>query len=110
MRAPGGKGWLGAILVGVCLTFLACGLDPPAPEDELSEFSAERLDLEDESILDILEPEERAAVERAGVSGARPAHVTPAAESKSDTAGKVGLSVLTVALSVGAAVAPFLLF
>jgi len=27
-----------------------------------------------------------------------------------DTAGKVGLSVLTVALSVGAAIAPFFLF
>ena len=47
------------------------------------------------------------------MSGARPEHVAmpgEETETKADTAGKVSLSVLSVALSVGAAVAPFFLF
>ena len=103
--------------MGLVVAIVACGLDRQQagrPKDPEPEFSAERLDFpEQDSILDLLEPEEREAVARSGISGARPEHVaTPAdeGESKADTAGKVSLSVLSVALSVGAAVAPFFLF
>ncbi len=102
------------LLLGVAV---ACGLDgrrASHPDDGEPEFSAERLDIaKQDSVLDLLEPEEREAVARSGISGARPEHVAAAGEeteTKADTAGKVGLSLLTVALSVGAAVAPFLLF
>jgi hypothetical protein len=58
-------------------------------------------------MTDLLDPEERNAMERAGLPGdARPED----RQDASDTAGKVGLSVLTVALSLGAVVAPFFLF
>ena len=109
-------------MVGVGLglalvTAVACGLDSQRvgrAKDADPEFSAERLSLaEQDSILDVLDPEEREAVTRTGMSGARPEHVAQPgeeAETKADTAGKVSLSVLSVALSVGAAVAPFFLF
>jgi len=96
---------------------VACGVDGQRagrPKDPDPEFSAERLDLaQQDSILDVLEPEEREAVARTGMSGARPEHVAKPGEeteTKADTAGKVTLSFLSVALSVGAAVAPFFLF
>jgi hypothetical protein len=107
-----------AVGLGLALgATVACGLDGQRagrPKDPEPEFSAERLDLaEQDSILDVLEPEEREAVDRTGISGARPEHVAKPGDetdSKADTAGKVSLSVLSVALSVGAAVAPFFLF
>jgi hypothetical protein len=101
------RGWwlAGLALVGL----VSCGLghEKPPGDAARSEYSAE-----DDSILDLLEPEEREAVERAGVTGARPQQAAPAqdGESAADTAGKVGLSVLSVAITIGAAVAPFLLF
>jgi len=92
----------------------ACGLSGIAKKDQPPEFSAERLgDLsEQDSILDVLDPDEREAVERSGISGARPEHqpAPPEDESTADKAGKAAVSVLSVAISVGAAVAPYLLF
>jgi len=59
-------------------------------------------------MTDLLDPEEREAMAHAGLPGdARPGADE---EDAGDTTGKVGLSVLSVALSVGAAVAPFFLF
>src|SRR6266516_4082829 len=72
--------------------------------------AADRLDDLDEegAMTDLLDPEEREAMAHAGLPGdARPGADE---EDAGDTTGKVGLSVLSVALSVGAAVAPFFLF
>jgi len=59
-------------------------------------------------MTDLLDPEERNAMAHAGLAG----DARPGADEQDagDTAGKVGLSVLSVALTVGAAVAPLFLF
>jgi hypothetical protein len=110
------RGRAGVVLAVALAGAVACGVDAHRaahPDDAAPEFSADKLDLsEQDSILELLEPEEREAFARAGMSGARPEHLDLAddeTETKADTAGKVSLSVLTVALSVGAAVAPFFL-
>ncbi|HJQ83784.1 MAG TPA: hypothetical protein VKA21_06905 [Candidatus Binatia bacterium] len=110
------RGWTVVLALAAAIAVGACGVDKPRAErpDE-PEYSADRLDLADQdSILDVLDEEERAAVDRAGMTGARPARdevePAPEEESKADTAGKVGISFLSVALTVGAAVAPFFLF
>jgi hypothetical protein len=109
----GTRGWvLGLVLTAA----LACGLDGRRAghqDDAEPEFSADRLGLNDhDAIFDLLEPEEREAFARSHMSGTGdgPGASSDTSEGKADTAGKVGLSVLTVALSVGAAVAPFFLF
>jgi hypothetical protein len=77
-------------------------------------------------VLDMLDPAEREAVERSGMSGfldrsdAAAEAEGPFAregrgfdgepESKSEKAGKLGISVLSVALSAAAVAAPFFLF
>ena len=79
-------------------------------DDDPATISADRLDDLDEegAMTDLLDPEEREAMAHAGLPGdARPGADE---EDAGDTTGKVGLSVLSVALSVGAAVAPFFLF
>jgi hypothetical protein len=94
----------------------ACGLSDHAAKKEPPELSAERLgDLSDQdSILDLLDADEREAVEREGVTGARPAHEGPPVEAKEesalDKAGKATFSILTVAVSAAAVAAPFFLF
>ena len=117
-----GRRWgAGMSLATVALLALvllpACGLGHkrPEPGDDTSDFAADRLDLSDEDpFFDDLDPAERRAVERSGIGAPRPASedadAAPQPESKSETAGKVGLSVLSVAMTIGAAVAPFLLF
>jgi hypothetical protein len=82
----------------------ACGLSQhAAKKDEPPELSAERLgDLsEQDSILDLLDPEEREAMQRTGMSGARPVHegdpVPAKGESALDKAGRATFSILTVA-------------
>ena len=107
------RGW---VLCLALTTALACGLDGPKaghPKDDGSEFSADGLSLnEHDAILDMLEPEEREALTRSQMSGVRVGDGNPAAaeESKADKAGKVGISVLSVALSAAAVAAPFFLF
>ena len=98
----------GLLLAGACAADRRHAARPD--DDDPTIISADRLDdLDEEGAMnDLLDPEEREAMARAGLSGdARPGEDEQGA---SDTAGKVGLSVLTVALSVGAAIAPLFLF
>jgi hypothetical protein len=123
MRMQGA--WRGAVaalaLAGLLAT--ACGLEKPQAvrgEDDLS--AEEDLDtLDEHSVLDMLEPEEREAVARAGLTGlahdgqptgpfASEARRQSKEEGRLYTAGKVGISVLGVALSAAAVAAPFFLF
>ena len=113
MRTRRGWGMASLALAGLLLAG-ACAADrrhaARPDDDDPTTISADRLDDLDEegAMTDLLDPEERGAMERAGLSGdARPGEDEQGA---SDTAGKVGLSVLTVALSVGAAIAPLFLF
>jgi len=114
MRVRRGWGRMAGLAVAGLVLVSACAADRrhvPLPDDpDANLASAEPWgDLDDEgAVNDLLDPEQRDAVARAGFPGAE----RPAAEQENagDTAGKVGLSVLSVALSVGAAVAPFLLF
>jgi len=98
----------GLLLVGACAAERRHAARPD--DDDPATSSADRLDDLDEegAMTDLLDPEERDAMARAGLPGdARPGEDEQGA---GDTAGKVGLSVLTVALSVGAAIAPLFLF
>src|SRR5689334_15193740 len=104
MRTPRGWGRVAGLAL-VALVACSAGHQKPKPPPD---YSAEQLaePALGDSVLDLLEPEEREAVERSGMTGARPVSA-PAAESEGgpgDTAGKVGLSLLTVAVSIGAAV------
>ena len=102
-------GW---VAIGVAAVALAgCGLGK-TEKDPLPAESAERLNLSDNegAIYALLDPAEREAAERAGVRGA---DETPPDDGKEPTSDKVagaGISILSVALVVGAAVAPFFLF
>src|SRR5437016_513276 len=112
------QGWervAGLALAGLLLA-VACAADrrhaARPDDDDPTTISADRLDDLDEegAMTDLLDPEERNAMERAGLPGdARPGE-DEQKQNAGDTAGKVGLSVLTVALSVGAAIAPLFLF
>ena len=105
-----GRGWLLGPLVAGLLLLGSCaaerkGAAHPADDDPV-EISADRLDDLDEegAMADLLDPEEREAMARSGFSE------VGEKRNAEETAGGVGLSVLTVALSVGAVVAPFFLF
>ena len=83
--------------------------------DDAPAFSADELGdpTEEGSILQLLEPEEREALARSQMTGMRPEpeqKPEPPKEGLGDKIGKVGLSVATVAVSIGAVVAPFFLF
>src|SRR5436309_14913985 len=114
MRTRQGWGRVASLALAGLLLAAACAADrrhaARPDDDEPATISADRLDDLDEegAMTDLLDPEERGAMERAGLPG----DAGPGADKQdaSDTAGKVGLSVLTVALSLGAAVAPFFLF
>src|SRR5438874_5293375 len=98
----------GLLLAGACAADRRHAARPD--DDDPATISADRLDDLDEegAMTDLLDPEEREAMAHAGLPGdARPGADE---EDAGDTTGKVGLSVLSVALSVGAAVAPFFLF
>jgi hypothetical protein len=113
MRQRRGWGRATGLALAALLLVGGCAADrrqAARPDDDPDEISADRLDDLDEAgfMADFLDPEEREATARAGLS----ADADPGAdrEDATDTAGKVGLSVLTVALTLGAAVAPFFLF
>src|SRR6266516_2112277 len=117
MRTRRGWGRMASLALAGLLLAGACAADrrhAARPDDDPAEISADRLDDLDEegAMTDLLDPEERDAMARAGLPGdARPGEDEQGAEQGAgDTAGKVGLSVLTVALSVGAAIAPLFLF
>jgi hypothetical protein len=108
-------------VLGLVLTAaLACGLDSKRAgqqDDEKPRFSADSLELSNhDSVLELLDPEEREAITRSQMSGFDHLGAAPAdggektTEQKADDAAKVGLSVLSVAVTVGMAVAPFFLF
>src|SRR5438445_10598595 len=113
MRTRRGWGRVANLALAGLLLAGACAADrrhAARPDDDRAAVSADGLDDLDEegAMTDLLDPEERAAMTRAGLPGdARPGEDEQGA---GDTAGKVGLSVLTVALSVGAAIAPLFLF
>jgi hypothetical protein len=111
---------LAAVALLAVVVLPACGLEhkKPDPDDEMGDFAADRLDLssDEDPFLDDLDPSERRAIERSGIGTPRavdddsdPAP-EPKPQSKGETAGKVGMSVLSVAMTIGAAVAPFFLF
>jgi hypothetical protein len=113
-----------AVAAGVLLA--GCGAEQHRPgfhdpAHETPEFSAARLgEPEEGSVVDFLEPEEREAVRRSGMTGM---DLEPRAAVKlkeppvpktgfaraADTVGKVGVALLGVALTIGAAIAPFFL-
>jgi len=106
------RGWV----FGLALTaVLACGLDGRrAGHPDGPEFAGERREAGGhDPFLDMLDPEEREALARSqmtGIGDVTDGPKPPQEEDKADRAGKVGLSILTVAISLGAAAAPFLLF
>ena len=130
MRSAVGRG----VLVGLLgVTVVAgCGMEDKHrpffhdPNAEAPELSAARLGdgFDDDSAADFLRPEEREAVRRAGITdihlseaedGSAPRIPEPATPKGPigrafDTAGKIGVALLGVGLTLGAAVAPFLLF
>jgi len=113
MRLRRGWGPMAGLALAGLLLVGACGAErrhAAHSDDDPADFSADGLDDLDEegAMTDLLDPQERDATERSELPG----DARPGADKQNagDTAGKVGLSVLTVALSVGAAVAPFLLF
>jgi hypothetical protein len=112
-------GWV-AVLAAVAM-LASCGAEkrPPTPsEDERLHFGAENLPDADQktSIFEALDDDERAAVEKSGISGLeQPGEPIadermPREEKKSDKAGRAAISILSVAVSAAAAAAPFLLF
>jgi hypothetical protein len=121
-------------LVAALVFVGACGLEDhhrPSFHDEKNEtpeFSDTHLDdpFEKSSAADFLSPTERDAVRRSGMTGfgleddpdaaeldeatadPPPAHGTAARAA--DKAGKVGVALLSVGVTLGALVAPFFLF
>ena len=124
-----GRGWaLGLGLAVAALVGGACGMEKERAKDDAA-FSAEHLgDPDDEeSIADLLSPEQREALERSGMkTGPQladddelPHHRKAAGEDEqpkgrlertSDTAGKLGVALLSVGVTLGALAAPFFLF
>jgi hypothetical protein len=115
-------------LAAVVTLVAACAMDQNRPffhdeDKDTPEFSAARLGdpMDEDSVADFLRPDERNAVRRSGMTGIRvdepkaeldePAKPPQGAVAHAlDTTGKVGVSLLGVGLTIGAAVAPFLLF
>jgi len=99
----------------------ACGLDNkkhPDPADDTGDFAADRLGSDEDSFFNDLDPSERGALERSGIASPRsadddgnpPPDSKDDPQSKSEKASGIAFSVLSVAMTIGAAVAPFLLF
>jgi len=88
--------------------------------DDMPEFSAARLGdpFDDDSVGDMLSPEEREAVRQSGMTGVRvdPKPLAPDAKPAApqgpiahalDVLGNITVAVLGVAVTVGMAIAPF---
>src|SRR5690242_21789841 len=102
------------VVVGTLALTTVPGLRIVRAADDAPAFSADELGepTEEGSILQLLEPEEREALARSQMTGMRPEpeqKPEPPKDSLGDKIGKVGLSVATVAVSIGAVVAPFFL-
>ena len=112
-----GCGRMAGLAVAALLLVSACAGDRrhgPRPDDPDADLASVGRwdDLDDHEtgsgLTDLLDPVQRDAMTREGLATDDPPGGDEA--NRGDTAGKVGLSVLSVALSVGAAVAPFFLF
>jgi len=112
---------LAAVMLLMLVQLPACGLDNkkhPDPADDTGDFAADRLGSDEDSFFNDLDPAERGALERSGIASPRSADDDGKSapdsqddpQSKSEKASGIAMSVLSVAMTVGAAVAPFLLF
>jgi hypothetical protein len=109
-------GWVAGLgLLGLIVG--ACGLDKPEPPKPDDEFGAAALgDLQPgSSILELLDPEEREALDKSGMSMPKGEQTESATalsrdETKSDKAGAIGISVLGVAITAAMVAAPFFMF
>jgi len=109
------RGRVAAVVVAGTLALAVVPVRIARTADDAPAFSADELGepTEEGSILQLLEPEEREALARSQMTGMRPEpeqKPEPPKDSLGDKIGKVGLSVATVAVSIGAVVAPFFLF
>ena len=122
MTSARGRRGIAVVIAAVALAG-ACATEkrgPTRPDGErATHFGADGLsDLDrDGGIYDALDPEERAALERSGMSGAEASKAAadddgslPQEESTSDNVGKAVMSALVVAVTAAAAAAPYLLF
>ena len=114
---------LAAVVVMAIGMVGACGLDDAHKKDD-KEFSAARLDGKfgsNDPIVQMLSPQEREALDRAGLMAAEDPPeldengnpIAPTDEdsrSKMDKAGDVMMSLLTVGVTLGMMAAPYLLF
>ncbi len=119
MRMPGlVMGMAGAMVL------VACAAEQARVEQRRRDLSAAALGTPSRSLLAQLTPEERVALERAGMGGPAASSEEPDApiddpsdpeapeepERATETAGKVGVAVLQVGLTLGMLAAPFFLF
>jgi hypothetical protein len=121
------RGAVAAVVTAVVLAVGACGPETHRPffhddSEDMPEFSAARLGdpWGEGSAADLLGPDEKDAVRRAGLpvrDGASPSEEGRAAkeppgdvESAADKAGKASVALLSVGLTLGALVAPFFAF
>jgi len=114
---------LAFVVVASCGPMRSSTLDD-AERQEDPEFASSHLHdpFGEESVMDLLAPDERDAVRRSGMTFDEPAHdpsITATAAERPpqgrvaramDTAGKATVTALGVGMSVGMAVAPFFLF
>ena len=124
---PAMRGAVAAMVAVVVLAVGACGPETHRPffhedSEDMPEFSAARLGdpWSEGSAADLLGPDEKDAVRRAGMpvrDGASPSAEARAAEepmngveSTADKAGKASVALLSVGLTLGALVAPFFMF
>jgi len=122
------RGAVAAVVTAAVLVVGACGPETHRPffhdeTEDTPEFSAARLGdpFEEGSAADLLGPDERDAVRRAGLpvrdlpptpeEDARPAKEQPGSVGQAaDTAGKASIALLSVGLTLGMMVAPFFAF
>lgn len=126
MRMCGLGWWGGAGFLGLALAIGCAAERTPGARFRSGEDAADVSETQggdpwaDGSVLEMLAPDEREAVQRWGVPGGDPESFGPEAQSppaprggfaeKMDNAGKVGTALLGVALSAAAVAAPFFLF
>ena len=111
-----------AVALGVGMLTAACGPPSHRPsfhkyEDDIPEFSAAQLGepMDEGAIADMLGPNERAAVQRAGLpvheaSAQEEGDLEPPHESKWDQAGYASVAALGVGVTLFMMAAPYFLF
>lgn len=112
-----------ALVSGVvgAVALLGCAAEQARVDQRRRDLSAAALGTPSPSLLSTLTPEERAALDRFGMAGASQPDEEgeepvddgggeEGGERASETAGKVGVAVLQVGLTLGMLAAPFFLF